>query len=124
MPSLYEIISELRQEHRTPAATRTIDLVMSELGRTQDNLREALAHLDGHSLPAGGPAILEELARRADAAGVEDLRSPESADELKAAEEPVDSSTIGIAALLAISTLLPLALLAVVIVSVLRGGHG
>src|SRR2546430_1244928 len=63
--TLYAIIDELRREHSSPAALRTIDLVVRELGRTQDNLKEALEHLEGHPIPTGGQQVLSELRVRA-----------------------------------------------------------
>src|SRR5262249_57079295 len=50
--------------------------------------------------PAGGKAVLDELEKRADAEGVDDYEVPLSPDELRARQEPVDGSQIGIAFLL------------------------
>src|SRR5438132_650033 len=44
---------------------QTLDMVVAELGRTRDNLKEAVAGLDGKPLPAGGKPVLEELVQRA-----------------------------------------------------------
>src|ERR1043165_10044650 len=71
--SLYGIIAALRGEPPTPAAAQTLDLVVAELGRTRDNLKEAVAGLDGKALPAGGKSVLDELAERARTAGLYDL---------------------------------------------------
>ncbi len=56
--SIYGIIADLRREHPTPAAMQTLDMVVAELGRTRDNLKEAADNLDGQTLPAGGKAVL------------------------------------------------------------------
>lgn len=124
METLYEIIAELRQEHRGPAGTRTLDMVMSALGESNDNLRGALSRIDHNSLPTGGGAILEELGQRADAAGVDDSSAPGSTDEERASREGVDGSMLGIAALLALSSLLPIALVAAAIVHSIQSTHG
>ncbi len=121
MATLYEIIAELRQAHRGPAGTRTLDLAMSALGESNDNLRLALSRIDTNSLPTGGGAILEELAQRADAEGVADQLAPISLDEERRSREGVDGSMLGIAALLGLSALIPLLLVAVVIVHAIRG---
>ncbi len=100
MATLYDIISELRREHPTPSASRTLDLVVAELGETRDNLRRALDRLEDRPVPAGGRAVLEELATRAHAEGVDDEEVPLTPDELRASYEPVDGSQVGIAVLL------------------------
>jgi hypothetical protein len=100
MATLYDIISELRRENPTPSASRTLDLVVAELGETRDNLRRALDRLEDRPVPAGGRAVLEELATRAHAEGVDDEEVPLSPDELRASYEPVDASQVGIAVVL------------------------
>jgi hypothetical protein len=100
MATLYDIISELRREHQTPSASRTLDLVVVELGQTRDNLKRALDRLEERPVPAGGKSVLQELAARAHAEGVDDYEVPLSPDELRASYEPVDGSQIGIAVLL------------------------
>lgn len=105
MSSLYEIIDDLRREHPTPAASRTLDLVVGELGRTQDNLRQALAGLAGTPVPAEGKKVLEELEQRARAEGVDDLETPLPKEELDQYREPIDDSQLGIAALLGVTAL-------------------
>jgi hypothetical protein len=105
MATLYDIISELRRENPTPSASKTLDLVVSELGETRDNLRRALDRLDDRPVPAGGKSVLEELATRAHAEGVDDYEVPLSPDELRASYEPVDASQVGIAVLLGGSAL-------------------
>jgi len=116
MPSLYDIISDLRREHQTPSAARTLDLVVSELGTTQDNLKAALARLDGRPVPAGGEEVLEELASRAHAAGVDDEEIPLAPDEIRASKEKLDASQLGIGVLLGGTALLSMALTAAAIV--------
>ncbi len=97
--SLYGIIADLRREHPTPAASRTLDMVVAELGRSNDNLREALASLEQKPIPAGGEPVLEELLDRANAEGVDDLERPGAPDE-SLPVEPIDESQVGIAVLL------------------------
>jgi hypothetical protein len=97
MATLYDIISELRRENPTPTASKTLDLVVAELGGTRDNLRQALDRLEARPVPADGRAVLEELATRAHAEGVDDDEVPLSPDELRASYEPLDGSQIGIA---------------------------
>ena len=100
MATLYDIISELRRENPTPAASKTLDLVVAELGQTRDNLRRALDRLEDRAVPVGGRTVLDELASRAHAEGVDDEEVPLSPDELRASYEPVDASQMGIAVLL------------------------
>lgn len=97
--SLYGIIADLRREHPTPSASKTLDLVVAALGRSRDNLREALAGMDEASLPSGGRPVLDELQVRARAAGVDDLERPLAPDEALPVE-PIDDSQVGIAVLL------------------------
>jgi len=106
MATLYDIISELRRETQTPSASRTLDLVVAELGQTRDNLKEALRRLENRPVPAGGKAVLEQLDARARAEGVDDYEVPLSPDELRASYEPVDGSQVGIALLLGATALL------------------
>jgi hypothetical protein len=106
MATLYDIISELRRKHPTPSASKTLDLVVAELGETRDNLQHALSHLEERSLPAGGRPVLEELAARARAEGVDNDEMALSPDELRASAEPVDASQIGIAVVLGGSALI------------------
>lgn len=105
MATLYDIISELRREHPTPSASKTLDLVVAELGQTRDNLRQALDRLEDRPVPAGGKSVLEELATRAHAEGVDDYDIPLTPDELRASYEPLDPSQVGIAILLGGSSL-------------------
>lgn len=106
MATLYDIISELRRETQTPSASRTLDLVVAELGQTRDNLKEALRRLENRPVPAGGKAVLEQLDARARAEGVDDYEVPLSPDELRASYEPIDGSQIGIALLLGATAVL------------------
>jgi len=109
--SLYGIIADLRRKYPTPAATATLDLVVAELGRTRDNLREAVANLEGKPLPPGGKPVLDELIERAKEDGVYDLDfGPDPYD--KPPLEPLDEGTVGIGALLVASSLIGLGLAA------------
>jgi hypothetical protein len=107
--SLYGIIADLRREHSTPAATDTLDMVVAELGRTRDNLKEAVATLSGKPLPPGGKPVLDELIERARQEGVYDLDyGPDPYD--KPPTEPLDEGTLGIGALLAFTSAAGIAL--------------
>ena len=117
--SVYGIIADLRREHPTPATTQTLDLVVAELGRTRDNLKEAVGNLEAKSLPPGGKAVLDELVARAREEGVYDLDfGPDPYD--RAAVEPLDEGTAGIGALLAISSLVGIALAVVAFVAAFK----
>lgn len=112
---LYGIIADLRREHPTAAGMQTLDMVTAELGRTRDNLREAVARLDSQALPAGGKQIVDELVSRARAEGVYDLDyGPDPYD--KPVPEPLDEGTAGIGAVLAISSIVGIALAVVAVV--------
>ena len=107
--SVYGIIADLRRSHPTPATMQTLDMVVAELGRTRDNLKEAVANLEGKPLPPGGKPVLDELVQRARQEGVDDLDyGPDPYD--KPAPEALDEGTAGIGALLAISSLVGIAL--------------
>lgn len=112
--SLYSIIDDLRREHPTPAASKTLDLVVGELGATNDNLRLALDRLGGRAVPSAGKQVLDELQARARAEGVDDLDTPQPRSPA-AAEEPLDESQIGIGVLLGGSALLALGLAALAV---------
>ena len=115
--SLYGIIADLRREHPTPAATQTLDLVVAELGRTRDNLKEAVFNLSGKPLPPGGKPVLDELVEQARQEGVYDLDY--GPDPYETAPEPLDEGTLGIGALLALTSLIGIALaVAAVVVGV------
>ncbi|TMC70468.1 MAG: hypothetical protein E6J18_10200 [Chloroflexi bacterium] len=107
--SLYGIIADLRREHPTPAATQTLDMVVAELGRTRDNLKDAVAALSTRSLPPGGKPVLDELVDRARKADLYDLDYGKDPYD-KPPPEPLDEGTLGIGALLAISSLVGMGL--------------
>jgi hypothetical protein len=114
--TLYGIIADLRREHPTPAATETLDMVVAELGRTRDNLKEAVTAISTRPLPAGGKPVLDALVERARDAEVYDLDYGKDPYD-KPPTEPLDEGTAGIGALLAVSALIgvALAILAVVV---------
>ncbi len=114
--SLYGIIADLRRKHPTPAATETLDMVVAELGKTRDNLKEAVAGLEGKTVPAGGKPVLDELVQRAREADVYDLDYGPDPYE-RAPVEPLDEATAGIGALLAISSLVGVALAVAAVVA-------
>lgn len=116
---LYGIIADLRREHPTATVMQTLDMVTAELGRTRDNLKEAIEHLDGKPLPAGGKEVLEELVDRSRAEGVYDLDyGPDPYD--KPVPEPLDEGTAGIGAVLAITSLVGVALAVVAVIVALN----
>ncbi len=109
--SLYGIIADLRRKYPTPAAMETLDLVVAELGRTRDNLRDAVANLSAKPLPPGGKPVLDELVARAREEGVYDLDfGPDPYD--RPPPEPLDEGTVGIGAALAVTSILGLVLAA------------
>ena len=114
--SLYGIIADLRREHPTPGAMETLDMVVAELGKTRDNLKEAIDHLDGRPLPSGGKQVLEKLVERSREEGVYDLDyGPDPYD--RPPLEPLDEGTAGIGALLVIFSLLGVGLAIVAVVA-------
>src|SRR4030088_1090154 len=116
--TLYDIIADLRREHPNETASRTLDLVMVELGHTRDNLRDALQKIDRQSIPPGGEAILKELEVRAHRYHLDNLNYPEV--KLRGFQPPlapVDEGTLGIAALLGLSSLVLVVLAAVAVVA-------
>ena len=122
---LYGIIADLRRKYPTPAALQTLDLVVAELGKTRDNLKEAVANLDGKPLPPGGKPVLDELVQQSREDGVYDLDyGPDPYDRPPA--EALDEGTAGIGALLAISSLVGVALAVVAVIvglnAILRTG--
>ena len=109
--SLYGIIADLRREHPIPAASETLDMVVAELGRTRDNLKEAVASLSDKPLPPGGKPVLDELIERAREEGVFDLDyGPDPYD--KPPTEALDEGTLGVGVLLAVSSVVGIALAA------------
>lgn len=117
MAGLYEIISDLRRQNQTPAGARTLDLVVAELGQTQDNLREALSRLTDRAIPIGGRPLLQELHELALENGVDDLDQPVAPSERRREYEPVDESQVGIAILLGGSAAIAVLLALVVTVA-------
>jgi hypothetical protein len=107
--TLYGIIADLRREHPTPAATQTLDMVVEELGRTRDNLKEAIAALSTKSLPPGGKPVLDELVERAKEADLYDLDFGKDPYD-KPPPEPLDEGTMGIGILLGVTSLIGVAL--------------
>ena len=98
---------------------QTLDMVVAELGRTRDNLKDAVANLEGKPLPPGGKPILDELIERAREEGVYDLDfGPDPYD--KPPPEPLDEGTAGIGALLAISSLAGVALAVAAVIAGLQ----
>jgi hypothetical protein len=117
--TLYGIIADLRRKHPTPAAMQTLDMVVAELGKTRDNLKDAVANLDGKPLPPGGKPVLDELVEKARDAGVYDLDyGPDPYD--KPPPEPLDEGTAGIGALLALSSLAGVALAVAAVIAGLQ----
>jgi hypothetical protein len=116
--TLYDIIADLRREHANETASKTLDLVMVELGHTRDNLREALQRIDRASVPPGGEAILKEFEERAHRYHLDNLNYPEV--RLRGFQpplEPVDEGTLGIAVLLGVSSLALVVLAAAAVVA-------
>ena len=113
---LYGIIADLRREHPTPGAMETLDLLVAELGKTRDNLKEAIDNLDGKPLPPGGKPVLEEMVQRARAEDVYDLDyGPDPYD--KPVLESLDEGTAGIGLVMAISSVVGLALAVVAVIA-------
>jgi hypothetical protein len=107
--TLYGIIADLRREQPTPAAMQTLDMVVAELGRTRDNLKEAVSALSDKQLPPGGKPVLDELVAKAREDGVYDLDyGPDPYD--KPSPEALDEGTAGIGLLMALSSVAAVAL--------------
>ena len=101
--SLYGIIADLRRENPTPAASQTLDLVLAALGKTRDNLKEAVADIQAKPLPSGGKPVLDALIERARKENLYDLDfGPDPYD--KPPIEELDSATAGIGILLALTS--------------------
>jgi hypothetical protein len=114
--TIYQLIADLRREHPTPDASRTLDMVVTELGRNRDNLRQALAALEGKPLPPGAREILDELLERARRYGIDDLDygpAPAYAGE----PDELDEGSVGIALLLGGSSLIVVGLAVAAVVS-------
>jgi hypothetical protein len=112
--TLYGIIADLRREHPTPAATQTLDMAVAELGRTRDNLKEAVEALSTKSLPPGGKQVLDELVERARQADLYDLDYGKDPYD-QPPPEPLDEGTLGIGLLLGVSSLIGIALAALAV---------
>jgi hypothetical protein len=112
--TLYGIIADLRREHPTPAAMQTLDMVVAELGRTRDNLKEAIEALSTKSIPPGGKEILDELVGRARDADLYDLDYGLDPYDRPPAEA-LDEGTMGIGLLLGVSSLIGILLAAVAV---------
>lgn len=112
--TLYGIIADLRREHPTPAAMQTLDMVVAELGRTRDNLKEAVDALSTKSIPPGGKEMLDELVGRAREADLYDLDYGLDPYDRPPAEA-LDEGTMGIGLLLGVSSLIGILLAAVAV---------
>ena len=112
--TLYGIIADLRREHPTPAAMQTLDMVVAELGRTRDNLKEAVEALSTKSIPPGGKELLDELVGRARDADLYDLDYGLDPYDRPPAEA-LDEGTMGIGLLLGVSSLIGILLAAVAV---------
>jgi len=120
--TLYDIIADLRREHANETASKTLDLVMIELGHTRDNLREALRNLDRTAIPPGGEEVLQELEERARRYRLDNLNYPQVTPRgFRPPLEPVDEGSMGIALLLGVSSLVLLVLGAAAVVAGLNG---
>ena len=117
--TLYGIIADLRRKYPTPAAMQTLDLVVTELGKTRDNLKDAVTNLGSKPLAPGGKPVLDELVQSSREAGVYDMDfGPDPYD--KPPVEPLDEGTAGIGALLAISSFVGVALAVAAVIAGLR----
>jgi hypothetical protein len=112
--TLYGIIADLRREHPTPAAMQTLDMVVAELGRTRDNLKEAVEALSSKPLPAGGKEVLDQLVERAREAAVYDLDYGTDPYDRPPAEA-LDEGTLGIGILLGVTSLAGIVLAALAV---------
>ncbi|MEA2627664.1 MAG: hypothetical protein QOJ10_124 [Chloroflexota bacterium] len=90
-------------------------MVVAELGRTRDNLKDAVAAVSAKPLPPGGKQVLDELIERARGADVYDLDYGTDPYD-KPPPEPLDEGTAGIGALLAVTSLIGLALAIVAVI--------
>ncbi len=115
--TIYDIIADLRREYPTPSASRALDMVVTELGATHDNVRQALKNIEAKPVPSGGLPVLEELLRKAEMEGLADLDYGERpvipGDEPP--EEELDEATIGIGLLLGGTALVLVALAGVAV---------
>jgi hypothetical protein len=114
--NIYLLIADLRRKHPTPDASRTLDMVVTELGRSRDNLRQAAAAVEAKPLPPEGKEVLEELLETARRYGIDDLDYG-PAPEYAGVPEEIDEGTRGIAILLGVSSLLAIGLAAAAVVN-------
>jgi hypothetical protein len=112
--TLYGIIADLRREHPTPAAMQTLDMVVEELGRTRDNLKETVEALSTKPLPSGGKQVLDELVERAKEAELYDLDYGKDPYDQPPPEQ-LDEATLGIGVLLGATSLIGLVLAALAV---------
>ena len=116
--TLYDLIADARRENQSPAASRTLDILVVELGNTRDNLREAIRNLKDRPLPEGGEKLLERLLRRAEHERIDDLDyAPGTGGRAEAI--PLDEGTAGIGVLLAGFALLAFAVTLVALINAL-----
>ena len=108
--TIYDLIAQARRENQTPAASRTLDMLVVELGNTRDNLRDAIRNVKRRPLPADGERVLDRLLWRAERERIDDLDYAPAPRDGGAAAVPLDDGTAGIGALLAGIALLALAL--------------
>ena len=71
LPTLAEILVDLREEYESASAIQALDLVTRELDRTHGNLKGALRNLEPQGFEVGGRRLLEDLDFRAWIAGVD-----------------------------------------------------
>ena len=93
---------------------QTLDMVVAELGRTRDNLKEAAEALSTKALPSGGKEVLNELVERARQADLYDLdygKDPYG----RPPAEALDEGTMGIGLLLGVSSLIGILLAALAV---------
>ena len=116
--TLYDIIADLRREHGSETASKTLDVVMIELGHTRDNLRQALARVDRSAVPPGGEPVLKELEERARRERLDNLSYPEvEMTGFKPPLEEVEPGAMGIGLLLGLTSVVLLGLAAAAVVA-------
>jgi hypothetical protein len=116
--TLYDLIADMRREHPSEATSKTLDLVMIELGHTRDNLREAVRRVDAQSLPAGGAEVVRELEERARRNRLDNLQSqPVQMRGFRPPLEPVDDGMAGVAVLLGLTSVVLLGLAAIAVLA-------